>query len=209
MLRDKYPAPRRGARPQTGTCLPHCQMTEESSEAIFKEFVERATEMLQGNDKDALDYCVEVGPTGISVPSTFPAFHWNSRTMRPAGKDGGMNTMNTRNCFMVGTEFAHIHAKYFEKDPLRSAKQDTRERDRPWQVWQGGGLGSMHLTLDLQDAEELNRLGWTEFHLLAAQKHPGVPAGLVLVYAPRNEEEIEVCLKILQASLDFVVAHFR
>ncbi|CAD7952386.1 unnamed protein product [Amoebophrya sp. A120] len=206
MLRDNYPAPRPGARPQTGTCLPHCQMTEESSEVIFKQFVEKATEMLQGkNDKETLDYCVEVGPTGISVPSTYPAFHWNPKTMKPA-KTGGM-MMSTRDCFMVGTEFAHIHAKYFEKDPLNAKQRGPV--DRPWQVWQGGGLGSMHLTLDLQDAEELNRLGWTEFHLLSAQKHPGVPPGLVLVYAPRNEEEIEVCLKILKASLDFVVAHFR
>eukprot|EP00392_Amoebophrya_sp_AT5.2_P002769 g2774.t1 len=224
----QLPQARAGPRPETGTCLPHCQMTEESTEELFREFAERATSLMRQTEvasqqRDAL-FCVEVERSGISVATTFPAFHLVCRQRIPeeeAGSapdgatgsrrgsgDAGAGAAANRpppfvpvrpprqQVFMIGTEFAHIHAKYLERDPAG--------RNRPWQVWQGGGLGSMHVVLHPEDAAALTALGWTEYHLLANQR--GVPPGLVLVYAPRTADEIQVCLAILKASLDYCLA---
>ena len=45
-------------------------------------------------------------------------------------------------------------------------------------------------------------LGWAEWHPVAHAGHP-----LVLVYGPRDDEEIEACLQILEAAADFFVCH--
>jgi hypothetical protein len=100
-----------------------------------------------------------------------------------------------------GTEFAHVHTHYFpdDSDFARSNKE------RRFQEWQGGGQGSMHLCLTLKDAAVVLEKGWAERHLLAGDDSIGfsVPRGLVLVYAPRNQDEANVCLRILRAALLF------
>ena len=81
------------------------------------------------------------------------------------------------NASMVAPEFAHIHG------PL-------------------GGLGSWHLVLSEADASSVLAAGWGEAHLLAGQSMRGLtlPRGLVMVYAPRNEAEADVVLRIVSAS---------
>ena len=103
------------------------------------------------------------------------------------------------------TEFAHIHNRYIP------AESDPEGRGRPWQQWQGGGLGSMHLVLHPKDADLLvsEEKKWGERHVLAETRpelvEQGVmPRGLVLVYAPRDEGEIEIVLRVVKASLDYV-----
>ncbi len=59
----------------------------------------------------------------------------------------------------------------------------------------------MHVALSLKDAKTTIEAGWGEPHLLAGKSF--VPFGLVLVYAPRDEGEIEVALRILMASFEF------
>ena len=61
----------------------------------------------------------------------------------------------------------------------------------------------MHLVLSKADAAELTRKGWCEPHVLVG-KHPGIASGLVLVYAPRDEGEVDICLQILECSLGYV-----
>ena len=77
--------------------------------------------------------------------------------------------------FMIGREFAHIH-------------------DRP-------DNGSMHLMLPVSNAREVKSKGWGEDHYLVTQGRWA--EGLVLVFSPRNEEELEVLKSILQRSYDF------
>jgi phospholipase/carboxylesterase len=73
--------------------------------------------------------------------------------------------------FMVGTEFAHLHPA-----------QD----------------GSLHLILPEANAREVIAHGWGEFHPLVAQ---GVmPPTNLMVYGPRNDEELETVWRIVQAS---------
>ena len=59
----------------------------------------------------------------------------------------------------------------------------------------------MHVALSLRDAHTVIEAGWAEPHLLAGKSF--VPLGLVMVYAPRNHNEIDVVLKILLASFEF------
>lgn len=67
----------------------------------------------------------------------------------------------------------------------------------------------MHICLSLKDAAAVLDSGWGERHLLAGQAIKkwapavSVPRGLVLVYAPRTELEVETVLSILAASFSF------
>lgn len=73
--------------------------------------------------------------------------------------------------FMVGREFAHIH-------PLPEA--------------------SMHLALPPQLAREAVEKGWAEQHPVARMGY--IPETIVMVYGPRDAEEVEVAWTLLRAS---------
>jgi hypothetical protein len=66
--------------------------------------------------------------------------------------------------------------------------------------------GSMHLTLHPSDAKLMLENGWGERHPLARGGwcRRFVPKEFVLVYAPRDEAEIEVVMKIVAASIWWV-----
>ncbi|CAE8603834.1 unnamed protein product [Polarella glacialis] len=74
-------------------------------------------------------------------------------------------------------EFAHIH---IECNP-----------EWGWTSQQGGGRGSQHTTLAPRDAKRLIELRWAGWHPLSTTGHP-----LVLVYAPRDDAESELCLRL-------------
>ena len=103
-----------------------------------------------------------------------------------------------------GLEFAHVHARYIPGDHPTAI--EAKARGLPWQAYQGGGQGSMHMCLSLRDAAAVLDAGWGELHLLAGKAMgPGakVPRGLVLVYAPRTAEEVSTVVRILGASHAF------
>lgn len=86
---------------------------------------------------------------------------------------------------LVEREFAHLHAK---------------------------GEGSMHLVLSPLDAKVLIDAQWGEFHLLAGAKAFGsaskpLPIGLVMLYAPRTMEEIDICMEVLEASYKYATSN--
>jgi len=58
---------------------------------------------------------------------------------------------------------------------------------------------SMHLTLHPSDAALVISNGWGERHPLAG-RGPWVPKGFTMVYAPRNENEVEVLVAIVKAA---------
>ncbi|MEM7241952.1 MAG: hypothetical protein AAF429_07190 [Pseudomonadota bacterium] len=77
--------------------------------------------------------------------------------------------------FMVGREFAHIHPH-----------PDS---------------GSMHLKLSAEDARAVIDAGWGESHYLVTQ---GIfPMGLILVFSPRDTDELAVVKTIVARSYDF------
>jgi len=76
--------------------------------------------------------------------------------------------------FMVGREFCHAHA--------------------------GGDL-SLHATLPVPLAEHAVHAGWAEPHFLVRTGQ--CPPTVVLLYAPRDDDEREVVLGLVRASYDF------
>lgn len=78
------------------------------------------------------------------------------------------------NAFMVGNEFAHFHPH-----------PDYR----------------LHLSLPKKDAEFIIINEWGEWHPLIKKGY--LPPNIIMMYAPRNEEELEVAKFILKRSYDF------
>ena len=184
--------PREGSRPRTESCLPHAQMEAESPDDVFEALTAAAAASLG-------DGVVE-GPTTVSVPSTFPAYH----LCRPCGDAMPREACMTPGGPSCGLEFAHVHARYIPGDHPTAVQ--AKARGLKWQEYQGGGQGSMHLCLTLRDAAAVLDAGWGELHLLAGKTMgPGarVPRGLVLVYAPRTAEEVSTVVRILGASHAF------
>ena len=80
-----------------------------------------------------------------------------------------------QSAFMIGREFAHIHPK-----------PDN---------------GSMHLVLPVDDVAEVKRTGWGEDHYLVTQ---GLwPVGLMMIFSPRDESELDVVKEIVARSYEF------
>lgn len=78
--------------------------------------------------------------------------------------------------FMVGREFCHVHA---------------------------GGDFSLHATLPLPLAATARRDGWAEPHFLVEAGQ--APATVVMIYAPRDELERDVVLRLVRASYEFAL----
>ena len=83
--------------------------------------------------------------------------------------------------FMIGREFAHIHPH-----------PDN---------------GSMHVKLPVEDALDVIDKGWGESHYLVAQGH--LPVGLVMVFSPRDEAELETVKTIVGRSYDYATGTSR
>lgn len=79
---------------------------------------------------------------------------------------------NCENGFMIGREFAHVHPAYD---------------------------GSLHMALSEQDFNHVIEQQWGEKHPLAGMGP--IPEAIALVYGPRDVEEIETVLRIVDASL--------
>ena len=77
--------------------------------------------------------------------------------------------------FMVGREFAHIHPH-----------PDS---------------GSMHVKLTAEDAKDVVDAGWGEDHFLVAMGR--YPPGLVMVFSPRDDDELDAVKKIVTRSYEF------
>jgi hypothetical protein len=78
--------------------------------------------------------------------------------------------------FMVGREFCHGHAR----DDF-----------------------SLHATLPLAVANSAQQAGWAEPHYLV---HTGLaPTTVVMLYAPRDESERDVILRLVRASYEFAL----
>ncbi|MEM6721989.1 MAG: hypothetical protein AAF611_21860 [Bacteroidota bacterium] len=90
------------------------------------------------------------------------------------------HTCDRCNAFMVGTEFAHFH---------------------PHPDY------SMHLGLPTKDAQQMIDKGWGEWHPLIKRGY--LPPNIVMLYAPRNQAELEASKMILQRSYDFAKGNFE
>ncbi|MFJ8086512.1 luciferase family protein [Streptomyces sp. NPDC096205] len=86
-------------------------------------------------------------------------------------------------------------------------------RDRPFEAFlhpavdEFGHLhraGFPHLTVPVTALPLLTELRWTEPHPIS--RRAGVPDSIVMLYAPRDEDELEVAATVLRASYEQAVA---
>ncbi|THG97956.1 hypothetical protein EW026_g4158 [Hermanssonia centrifuga] len=63
---------------------------------------------------------------------------------------------------------------------------------------------SLHVVLAPQDCKLVIERNWGERHKLSGAKILGLPKEYIWIYAPRDEEELEVVEKILTASIGFM-----
>jgi len=84
------------------------------------------------------------------------------------------NAQGPRQAFMIWTEFAHIH-------PVPD--------------------GSVHAALPPDLADEVIAREWGEQHPVA--KRGLIPANVCMIYAPRNEREVEIVAGLIEATLRF------
>lgn len=76
--------------------------------------------------------------------------------------------------FMRGNEFAHVH-------PPRD--------------------GSMHMMLPVDNVSELLERGWGELHPLVEEGR--LPPTSVMVYGPRDPDELKIAVGLIEASYNF------
>jgi Family of unknown function (DUF5519) len=76
-----------------------------------------------------------------------------------------------REAFMVGREFAHLHPP---------------------------SDGSLHMALPPEEVDRVVENGWAERHPLAGSY--GLPENIVMVYGPRDEDELAVVEDLVRAS---------
>ncbi len=79
---------------------------------------------------------------------------------------------------IVGREFAHIHP-------------------------QANGGGSLHLRLPPDQAREAVEKGWGVWHPFAVD---GTMPGMVMVFAPRSDEDLEVVKTIIEATVAHAIS---
>ena len=83
-----------------------------------------------------------------------------------------------REAFMIGREFAHVH-------PMPD--------------------GSLHAALPPEVAREAIEKGWAEQHPVARMGY--IPQNVVMIYAPRDAEEVEVVASLVTESYRYTGGH--
>lgn len=171
---------RGGERPVTTDAEPHAMLTQQSPAAVLEEWISRAAQDMSGCLLTARTFLTMAATTPCFVNFSFaeplraPCWLLDDRVKAPKGLK---NVFNVR-------EVAHIHAQYSPQ--------------HKWTARQGGGAGSMHVTLSPKDAELVIANGWGEWHPKATANHP-----LVLVYAPLDPSDVDTCRRILAAAVKF------
>lgn len=112
-----------------------------------------------------------------------------------AGRNPGVLVLKPSGLEGVGTPALWLDPKLKAPGYLRGSKGELAHVHPE---------ASSHVTVSLADAEELTRKGWAERHRLSGVA--GIPLGYMMVYAPRDEAEIEVWKGVVRAGLLFVAA---
>lgn len=113
----------------------------------------------------------------------------------------GIEDMGAKNeNLLIGTSCFEKHGTgLFSISPAKSTCQGEICHAHP-------SDGSMHMTLHPADAKTVLEPGWAERHPIARGGwfERFVPGGFVMVYAPRDDPEIETVLRIVRAATWFV-----
>ena len=77
-------------------------------------------------------------------------------------------------------------------------------REREFAHFHPGPDWSLHLALPDETADLAIERGWAELHLIARTED--LPGSVVMAYAPRSTEEVDVVWALIQASHQFATA---
>ena len=69
------------------------------------------------------------------------------------------------------------------------------------------GYGSMHVKLNGKAASEVVLKKWGEYHPMNSNANANYQSAIVLLYAPRNNQDLEVIKSIITASYNFVLVN--
>ncbi|PLB43727.1 hypothetical protein P170DRAFT_430758 [Aspergillus steynii IBT 23096] len=169
---------RRGPRPLVTGIAPQRQLTQRSTQAIYETLTQEIHALVHAHPEKYYTgtSCFEKHSTGIfalpSSPSSKPQPQ-DQNQPHPTGK---------RSRVTCNGEICHSH-------PID---------------------GSLHLTLHPADVRVLVERGWGQRHPLAWEEDGWarrwlcgrrfVPAGFVMVYAPRDEREVQVVMEVVRAA---------
>jgi hypothetical protein len=87
------------------------------------------------------------------------------------------------------------------EETLAKGKPEAFVRSREFAIVRAEG--SVHLTLDPWWGQKVLTKKWARIHPLAVYMAGAVPPQSLILYAPRNESELEILWKIIQAAYAF------
>jgi hypothetical protein len=105
--------------------------------------------------------------------------------------------------------FERHHSALFVSNPSQWHPVAQQTRGEIAHV-HAGKDGSVHVVLSPRDCETVIQKGWGQRHAFSGvgilQKIAGfsLPVNYVLVYAPRDEEEVEISMMIVKAAVRFM-----
>lgn len=99
------------------------------------------------------------------------------------------------------TTFSFVADAFVLEEAWARGKPEAFVRGREFAVVRLDG--SVHLSLEPYWGQKVLRKGWATIHPLARYMAGAVPPQSLIVYAPRDEEELKTIWKIVQASYAF------
>lgn len=99
------------------------------------------------------------------------------------------------------TEFSVTGDALVLEEALAKGKPEAFVRGREFAIVREEG--SVHLTLDPGWGQKVLHKGWARIHPLAQYMAGAIPPQSLILYAPRNEKELKLIWKIIQAAYSF------
>lgn len=120
-------------------------------------------------------------------------------TIRPSQLEGNHTpALWAKQGDALGTTLLETLRRLWSRSPNQASQG-------PVEICHAHAEASSHMQLSLADAEWVLRMGWGERHLLSGSPVMGLPPSYVIVYAPRDEDEMRVWKELAMAAARFSV----
>ncbi|PYH39846.1 uncharacterized protein BO87DRAFT_381870 [Aspergillus neoniger CBS 115656] len=172
---------RHGPRPTVAGIAPQRQMTQKANPAMYETLSTEIQKLVSQNPEALYEgtSCFEKHSTGMFCSSTDTPQQQSAGTLKDRDISSLMMSRNQqwRHRRTCNGEVCHAHPSD----------------------------GSLHLTLHPADVKAVIERGWGQRHPLTRESWwwcylRTVPTGFVMIYAPRDQKELECVLKIIRAA---------
>ncbi|GKZ34558.1 hypothetical protein AbraIFM66950_004871 [Aspergillus brasiliensis] len=183
---------RHGPRPTVAGIAPQRQMTQKASPAMYETLSTEIQNLVSHNPETLYEgtSCFEKHSTGMFCSSTDTVTPTTSTsTQQQQGVVGSTLKDRDISSLMMSRNQQWRHRRTCNGEVCHAHPSD----------------GSLHLTLHPADVKAVIERGWGQRHPLTRESWwwcylRTVPTGFVMIYAPRNREELECVLKIIRAA---------